>query len=125
MAGDPRLVERLVANLLDNALKYNREHGWVQAWTGVRDGRPTLEVANTGPVVRVDQVEELIEPFCRLDGDRSAPPEPAGRRGLGLGLSIVEAISAAHGARLRVAPRSEGGLRVVVSFPPRPGASLD
>lgn len=124
-SGDPRLIERLVANLIDNALKYNQEHGWVSARTGVRDGLPTIEVANTGPVVEAERVGELLEPFRRLNGDRSASAEPVGRRGLGLGLSIVEAIATAHGARLCATSRPEGGLLVEVGFPARPGPSLD
>jgi signal transduction histidine kinase len=119
-SGDPRLIERLIANLLENAIKYNdEEHGWVRVSTGVRDGKPTIEVTNTGPVIEAGEVTGLLEPFRRLDGDRAAPPEPVGRRGLGLGLSIVRAIADAHGARLTLAPRAEGGLRVEVGFPAR------
>jgi signal transduction histidine kinase len=114
-SGDPRLVERLVANLLDNGLKYNQEHGWVKAWTGVRDGRPWLKVENSGPRVDAEQVGQLVEPFRRLNGDRTANGESPS--GLGLGLSIVDAIAAAHDAQLATVPRPEGGLRVEVNFP--------
>jgi signal transduction histidine kinase len=110
--GDAALVERLVANLLDNALHYNVESGWVEAWTGVRAGAATLRVVNTGPVVAADRVPELIEPFRRLNGDRTRH-----RQRLGLGLSIVDAIATAHGASVSVAPRATGGLEVEVSFP--------
>jgi signal transduction histidine kinase len=116
-SGDPRLLERLVANLVDNALKYNVEDGWVTVWTGVRDRRATVEVENAGPTIEPGRVSELLEPFRRLNGDRAAAPEPVGRRGLGLGLSIVDAIAEAHGARLTAAPRPEGGLKVEVRFP--------
>lgn len=109
--GDPSLVERLAANLVDNAIHHNRESGWVTAWTGVRDGRPTLEVENAGPVIRADQIAGLMEPFRQIGGDRTGD-----RRGLGLGLSIVSAIAAAHGADLNVKPRADGGLSVAVSF---------
>jgi signal transduction histidine kinase len=117
-AGDQRLVERLIANLVDNALKYNQRDGWVTVWTGTRHHRPTVEVANTGPVVAADRVGELLEPFRRLNGDRSVSGEKVARRGLGLGLSIVDAIAGAHGARLSAMPRPAGGLVVEVSFPP-------
>jgi len=113
-SGDPALVERLVANLVQNALCHNRESGWVQAWTGIRDGAPTIRVANTGPVIEPEQVAGLIEPFRRLNGDRSRH-----NRGLGLGLSIVDAIASAHGAELRAVARDEGGLDVEVRFPAR------
>jgi signal transduction histidine kinase len=121
-AGDHRLLERLVANLLDNASKYNLQGGWVRVLTGLRDGMPTLEVVNSGPVIAPDRVRELREPFRRLDVDRTSS-EPVGSRGLGLGLSIVDAIAAAHGARMTAAPRIEGGLSVEIRFPAVSGSS--
>jgi signal transduction histidine kinase len=116
--GDPALVERLVANLIDNALKYNQESGWVRVWTGASAGRPTLRVANTGPVIPASDVDALVEPFRRLNGDRAGHS-----RGLGLGLSIVAAIAEAHGAAFLVTPRAGGGLEVEVSFPPARGVA--
>ena len=109
--GDPALVGRLVANLLDNALRHNESDGWVTAWTGVREGWPTLRVVNTCPVVPPERADELLEPFRRLNGERGHA------RGLGLGLSVVGAIATAHGARLSTTPRPEGGLEVEVAFP--------
>ena len=111
-SGDPALVERLVANLVDNAVHYNVTSGWVQAWTGVRDGVPTLRVTNSGPLIPPDRAAALVEPFRRLDADRNGH-----RHGLGLGLSIVDAIARAHGAELRAVPRDGGGLDVEVRFP--------
>ena len=116
--GDPAMVERLVANLIQNAVRYNEPDGWVSAWTGVRDGEPTVEVTNVGPVVLPEQVEELVKPFSRLDGNGSVAARNAdARQGLGLGLSIVQAIADAHGARLITIPRAGGGLKVAVRFP--------
>ncbi|TDD64524.1 sensor histidine kinase, partial [Actinomadura rubrisoli] len=114
--GDPRLVERLVANLADNAVRHNTSDGRVRVWTGERGGRPALRVTNTGPVVAPDQVEVLFQPFRRLEPGRTGD-------GLGLGLSIVAAIAAAHGAELDVRPRAGGGLDVRVSFPAGPSPS--
>jgi signal transduction histidine kinase len=121
--GDQAMVERLVANLIENAVRYNEPGGWVIAWTGLRDGLPTLEVTNPGPVVASDQVEALVKPFVRAGGNGRAEPagEPNGGpreavRGLGLGLSIVQAIADAHGARLATVARPEGGLKVTVAF---------
>jgi signal transduction histidine kinase len=109
--GDVALVERLAVNLIDNAVLHNQPGGWVQIWTGVRAGAPTLEVTNSGPLVGADQAPELLEPFHRLAGER------AGRHaGLGLGLSIVDAIARAHDARLSLVARSEGGLSIEVIF---------
>ena len=110
--GDPALVERLIANLIDNALRYNLPcHGWVSVWTGVRRGAPTIRVKNSGPLVSSDEALMLTEPFRRLSGTR------LDTRGSGLGLSIVAAIASAHGAALITTPRPEGGLDVEVSFP--------
>lgn len=116
VAGDPHLVERLVVNLVDNALRHNIPDGWVDIRTGTPGGWPTLCVVNTGPVIRHDQVAELVQPFRRLDGERRR------RQGLGLGLSIVAAITTAHGGRLSACPVPGGGLRVDVALPPVPTA---
>jgi signal transduction histidine kinase len=110
--GDPRLAERLVANLVDNAISHNVPDGHVEVVTGTRSGRAILSVANTGPLVPEADIERLFQPFQRMDVDRT------GRgRGVGLGLSIVKAIADAHGAGLSAHPRSGGGLEIEVSFP--------
>jgi signal transduction histidine kinase len=109
--GDPRLVERLVGNLVDNAIRHNLPAGWVQVETLTRAGRPELSVANSGPAVPPAEVERLLRPFQRLGADRAGH-----REGHGLGLSIVAAVAAAHHADLRVRARPDGGLHVVVHF---------
>ncbi len=116
--GDQAMIERLVANLVENALRHNRPDGWVNAWTGQRDGLPTIEVTNVGPVVEPGQVDDLVKPFRRAE-------ENGHGRGLGLGLSIVHAIAEAHGAALHTEARAEGGLRVTVAFPAPGPASSD
>jgi signal transduction histidine kinase len=113
-SGDPALVERLVANLVGNAVRHNVDHGWVSISTTTRRGKAVLSVSNSGPVVPPEELERLFQPFQRLDGRRDA-----GRDGLGLGLSIVEAIATAHGAEVVVRARRDGGLDVEVSFPTR------
>ena len=116
--GDPAMLERLVVNLMQNAIRYNEPDGWVTVWTGMRDGEPTVEVTNPGPVVKPEQVGELVKPFSRLDRNGSvAARNSDAEQGLGLGLSIVQAIVDAHGARLTTDPRPQGGLKVAVSFP--------
>jgi signal transduction histidine kinase len=112
-AGDPRLAERLVANLVDNALNHNVAHGHIGVATQTRDGQAVLTVVNSGPVVPAGEVDRLLQPFQRLGADRIGHG-----KGLGLGLSIVQAIAAAHGAALAVRPRPGGGLAVEVTFPP-------
>jgi signal transduction histidine kinase len=115
-AGDPSLAGILVSNLLDNAIRYNVPGGHIQVTTRTRDNHATLTVANTGPPVPAGQAGRLLEPFHRLDG-RASP----GHDGLGLGLSIVAAITDAHDATLSVQPRPAGGLAVEVAFPCPPG----
>lgn len=113
--GDQRLAERLAANLVDNAVRHNAPGGWVEVVTGVRSGRAVLSVANSGPVIVPEQIDTLFQPFGRLDAARLS------RDGLGLGLSIVTAIAAAHDADLRARPLPSGGLEVELHFPAVPG----
>jgi signal transduction histidine kinase len=122
--GDPRLAERLISNLVDNAIRHNLPAGWVQVQTSSRAGHAELSVANSGPAIPPSEVERLLRPFQRLGADRTGH-----REGHGLGLSIVAAVAAAHHADLRVGARPDGGLHVMVHFPtpdgaPPPGATI-
>ncbi|HTV10453.1 MAG TPA: HAMP domain-containing sensor histidine kinase [Acidimicrobiales bacterium] len=110
--GDARLINRLVSNLVDNAIRYNISGGRVEVKLAASTTDATLTVANTGPLVPPDQVSRLLEPFQRATPDRTAGPN-----GLGLGLSIVADIAEAHRADLDVRSRPGGGLTVAVSFP--------
>lgn len=112
VTGDFRLLERLVTNLLQNAALYNVPGGWIRLATTLKSGQPTLTVSNTGPVVRASEIERLLRPFQRQGQNRTGHGG-----GLGLGLSIVQAIAAAHDATLSVQPRREGGLDIEVAFP--------
>ena len=112
LAGDPALIERLMANLVDNAVRYNRPGGRVEVRTAALNGHAVLSVTNTGPVVRPDETERMFEPFQRLGGGRAARAD--GHHGLGL--SIVRAIAVAHDATVDAVPQPEGGLAVTVSF---------
>lgn len=100
--GDRALVESLIANLVGNAIRHNRDGGQVLVTTAVRDGRALLTVSNTGPVVPADQIDRLFEPFQRLESRRV---RQAG--GHGLGLAIVGAIVSVHGAELSASARPE------------------
>jgi signal transduction histidine kinase len=135
-AGDPVLLERLTQNLVENAVRHNLPAGGeIDVSTGTVDGRATLVVANTGPVVPSYDTEMIFEPFRRLRQDRVAGPRPtvSGRsgvhdpagagRGFGLGLSIVRAVAQAHGGAVHARPRDGGGLVVTVALPP-PGAAV-
>jgi signal transduction histidine kinase len=118
--GDTVLAERLVANLIDNAVRHNVPQGHVRITTGTSRGRAVLSVSSTGPVIPPGQVDRLFQPFQRLRS-RTAP----GGNGHGLGLSIVRAIAAAHDATITAQPLSGGGLTVTVTFPapPVPGTA--
>lgn len=110
--GDPGLTERLAANLVDNAIRYNKGHGWVKVVVRGSSGLAVLEVANTGPMVSDADVGRLLNPFQRSASERAGDPE-----GLGLGLSLVAAIAKAHDATLVIRSRESGGLDIVVDFP--------
>lgn len=111
-AGDPRLLERLVANLIDNGVRHNTPGGSVTLVTGTRDRRAFLSVENTGQNIPADELDRLFEPFQRLNGARTGHD-----KGHGLGLSIVRAIAAVHGADVNACPRADGGLAIEISFP--------
>jgi signal transduction histidine kinase len=106
VSGHRGLAERLVVNLVDNAIRHNVPDGWVEVSCQDR----VLTVTNTGPVVPADAVERLFQPFQRL-----GPARTGG--GLGLGLSIVLAVATAHGATVDATARPDGGLAITVTFP--------
>jgi signal transduction histidine kinase len=112
--GDPLLLERLISNLVTNAITYNEPGGWVDVVVAGEPG-PALTVHNTGPVIPAEAVSSLFEPFRRLAADRT---NHSG--GAGLGLSIVRSITTAHGGTVRAWPRTEGGLTIEISLPAKP-----
>ena len=109
--GDPRLVESLVANLVDNAVRHNVPGGHVT----IETSGTSIRVTNTGPVVPEADLDRLFQPFQRLGAQRLRH-----RDGHGLGLAIVRAIAVAHGAALTAHPAPGGGLDVTVTFRPSP-----
>nr|WP_318784656.1 HAMP domain-containing sensor histidine kinase [Actinomadura algeriensis] len=111
--GDPVLLEHLVSNLVENAIKHNADGGELWIRTGLLDGYATVQVENTGPVVPTYEVERLFEPFRRLNADRVESS-----KGAGLGLSIVRSVVLAHRGAVYAAPRPGGGLIVTVRLPP-------
>jgi signal transduction histidine kinase len=125
-AGDVVLLERCVANLVENAIKYNHKDGRVWVLTGEAGGRSYVRVENTGPPVGAADTGTIFEPFRRLTRDRVGSA-----RGAGLGLSIVRAVVRAHGGTIAAYPRPGGGLAITVQLPtsqvataPMPAATL-
>ncbi|MEV0426619.1 HAMP domain-containing sensor histidine kinase [Micromonospora sp. NPDC050495] len=107
--GERVLLERLVTNLVENAIKYNRPGGRLTVTVG---GNPALTVVNTGQAVPGEAVAGLFEPFRRLARDRT---NQGG--GAGLGLAIARSITQAHGGIIAARPGEDGGLRVDVQLP--------
>jgi signal transduction histidine kinase len=109
--GDPRLLGRLVANLVDNAVRHNVEGGWATVELREADGRALLTVSNGGAPVSIEEAARLLEPFERLARRGDGPA------GAGLGLSIVRSVALAHGGEVDVRARPGGGLEVSVALP--------
>ncbi|WP_017598335.1 sensor histidine kinase [Nocardiopsis lucentensis] len=118
--GDPVLLERLVGNLVENALKYNVAEGEITVRSGMYEGRPAIQVENSGKVIPAYEIEGLFEPFRRGSGDRVGSGRSAG-----LGLSIVRSVVRAHDGVVTAWPRAGGGLVVTVCLPVPPGEVAD
>jgi signal transduction histidine kinase len=110
ISGDPVLAERLIANLVDNAVQYNIAAGDIWVSTRTIAGSSQLTVANTGPVISPADAGRIFQPFQRLS-DRTS------HDGSGLGLAIVASIAAIHGGAATARPRNDGGLSVTVTIP--------
>lgn len=110
--GNPALLSRMVENLIDNAIVHNQDSGLLRVATTVEHTTAQLTVETSGPILDQGQVDRLAQPFQRLVADRTGS-----ETGSGLGLSIVAAIAEAHGGRLDLHARPDGGLRVTVSLP--------
>lgn len=108
--GNPIAIKRALTNLVVNACRYG--NGWVKVSSGMSADRRMvwMSVEDNGPGIPPDQVNKLFEPFTRGDQAR-------GSEGTGLGLAIVRRIVSQHHGIVAVNNRSEGGLRVQISFP--------
>lgn len=115
--GDPVLLERVVQNLVQNAVAYNVPNGWIEVRTGHHPDSVDVTVSNTGPVVPAYDVPALFEPFRRLRA------RVGSAKGTGLGLSIVRSVAHAHGGSVTAVPRDGGGLVVHVTLPIAAAAS--
>ncbi|MGI5290938.1 sensor histidine kinase [Nonomuraea polychroma] len=114
VSGEPVLLERMIGNLVDNAIRYNRPGGHLAVATVPADGRAVLRISNTGRHIPPGETEKLLEPFVHGQGTRIRT------KGLGLGLSIVRAVTLAHQGRITVTARTGGGLDITVDFPQNP-----
>ena len=117
LAGDIRLVQRMVGNLLDNAIKYTRAGGRVDvAVRSPAGGRVEIEVRDTGPGISATDLPHVFERFYRGDPSRS-------QTGAGLGLSFARAVARAHGGDITAASSPGGGSTFTVTLPVRPGSA--
>jgi signal transduction histidine kinase len=117
IAGDPVLAEHLIANLIDNAVRYNVPDGDIWIDTRTEGDSSQLTVANTGPLISQADAARIFQPFQRL-GDRTS------HDGFGLGLAIVASIAALHSGMATACPRDGGGLSVTVTFPSAGGTGV-
>jgi signal transduction histidine kinase len=107
--GSPALLARLVDNVIDNAVGHNENGGWIEVTGSANEREAALTVETGGRRLDQREVDRLAQPFERLGGERTGSS--------GLGLSIVAAVAAAHGGRLALHARPEGGLRVSITLP--------
>jgi signal transduction histidine kinase len=114
ITGDPVLLERMVANLVDNAIRYNVEGGTLQVATATDGATSSVRVANSGRSIPEERVATLFEPFERLDGRTNGD-------GLGLGLSIVQSVVRVHHGVIDAAAAPGGGLEITVRLPAATG----
>ncbi|MGH2947839.1 MAG: HAMP domain-containing sensor histidine kinase [Solirubrobacteraceae bacterium] len=113
--GSHPLLARMVENVIDNAIRHNEPWGWVGVETRTEDGSACFVVESGGPRLQERDVQELAQPFRRLGAERTGS-----ENGVGLGLSIVAAIAAAHDGELALHARPQGGLRVAIALPCAP-----
>jgi|HubBroStandDraft_6_1064221.scaffolds.fasta_scaffold03291_2 signal transduction histidine kinase len=113
--GEPALLERMIANLVDNGIRHNRPGGFLTVTTRSSGGRVLVTVANGGPRIDAADADKLTEPFRRLD---------RGGGGFGLGLSIVRSVVVAHGGTLEIEAPEAGGLVVRIDLPALPPVTV-
>jgi signal transduction histidine kinase len=112
VTGSQALLRRMIDNVVDNAIVHNQRTGWITVGTWLGSGTARVVIENGGRVLDQVQVDQLAQPFKRLGADRISA-----EHGSGLGLSIVAAIVAAHGGKLDLRARPDGGLRVTIELP--------
>ena len=110
-SADPHLLDRVVANLIDNAIRHNQPGGWIKLSTGSTDSAACLQIANSGPHIPDDVIPALFEPFQRMQ------PRTGAFDGVGLGLSIAQSAITAHHGTLTARSQPTGGLHITVTIP--------
>ena len=112
MIGSDTLIYRMLFNLTENSIRYNRPNGTVRIAITDEKNRLAIRVADTGCGIPEKYRESIFQPFFRVDKSRSRE-----NGGVGLGLSLVWEIVALHGGEIRVEESSEKGTTIAVKFP--------
>ena len=113
--GEPGLLERMIANLLDNGIQHNERGGFLQVSTRTRTSDVELVVRNGGPRIDPEEARRLTEPFRRMDRSYG---------GVGLGLSIVRSVAEVHGGTTEIVAPETGGLEVRIHLPARSSEAM-
>jgi len=112
--GQALMLHELVANLIDNAIRYTPVDGAVLLRVSARAGGAVLEVRDSGPGIAASERDKVFTPFYRAQATMEVNPS-----GTGLGLAIVRDIAAVHGASITLEDGESGlGLTILVAFPP-------
>lgn len=112
MPGNAALLERAPFNLGENAVKYNRPGGTVTIRSSIRGDTLQVEVADQGSGIPEALLEQVFEPFFRVDPSRSRQ-----LGGAGLGLSLVRSIASLHGGQVRAESAERQGSRFILTLP--------
>jgi heavy metal sensor kinase len=110
ISGDIRLIQRMIANLLDNAIKYTPAGGSIEMTVNIVNDAAAITVKDTGVGISEKDIPRIFERFYRCDPSRS-------EAGIGLGLSFARAVARAHGGDIKVASTPDQGSTFTVTFP--------
>ena len=112
MTGSDALIYRMIFNLTENAIKYNRPDGSVQVCITQKPEKLLILVSDTGRGIPEEYQQSIFQPFFRVDKSRSRT-----FGGAGLGLALVWEIAALHGGSVRVAESSDSGTTIAAELP--------
>lgn len=110
LVGDTRMIQRMLSNLLDNAIKYTPSGGWVYVSVSEDDAQVVVSVKDTGCGISLSDLPRIFERFYRCDQSRS-------QAGIGLGLSLARAIARAHGGEITATSTPNQGSTFTVTLP--------
>lgn len=110
--GIRQILDEMIYNIIENAIKYNKKGGLVEIWVGEDMSGKKVVVSDTGIGIPHDQLDRIFERFYRVDKSHSKETG-----GTGLGLSIVKHGAIIHHARIDVESELSAGTRMTIAFP--------